>query len=243
MHKAAQKYLATQVTTTDQGQLLLMLYDAALKFLNQAKVKIDEKNYAQKGILLAKALDIFAELGSSLNKDKGGELAEGLSNLYHYCNARLLVANLKMDKSVIDEVIKIISGLRDAYAQIIKEGAAAPIPTLDRASAQATPRASFGAPRIPEARPATPPPVMFPLGGKAAQDTALKPTPSSAAPTAASTSSGPTTPETAQPQSTVNASQVQGDNGKATPSPASRPTEPSDALRRRAAQAYVSTPK
>lgn len=119
MQTAARAYLQTQVQTTSQGKLLLMLYDGCIKFLNQAKDKIEEKDYAQKGILISKALDVINELDSSLNAEKGGDLAENLHKLYFYCSTRLLNANLKMDISYIDEVIKILTGLRGAYAQII----------------------------------------------------------------------------------------------------------------------------
>ncbi len=125
MHKAAQAYFETQVNTTSQGKLLLMLYDGAIKFLAQAKAKIAEKDYAQKGILISKAIDVISELDSSLNPAKGGELAEKMHGLYFFCNTRLLKANMDMDPSLIDEVIKILSGLRSAYAQIIPGEAAA----------------------------------------------------------------------------------------------------------------------
>ncbi|MBI9111031.1 flagellar export chaperone FliS [Maridesulfovibrio ferrireducens] len=119
MHKAAQAYLSTQVHTTSKGELLLMLYDAAIKFLKQAKVKINEKDYAAKGILISKAIEVISELTASLNKEKGGELAENLSQLYIYCNTRLLQANLKMDNEKIDEVVRIIDGIASAYREII----------------------------------------------------------------------------------------------------------------------------
>lgn len=119
MQKAAKAYFQTQVATTSQGKLLLMLYDGCIKFLNQAKGKIEERDYAQKGILISKALDVINELDSSLNAEKGGDLAENLHKLYFYCSTRLLNANLKMNTAYIDEVIKILTGLRSAYAQII----------------------------------------------------------------------------------------------------------------------------
>ncbi len=119
MHKAAQAYFQTQVSTTSQGQLLIMLYDGAIKFLNQAKDKIDQRDYAAKGILISKALDVINELDGSLNPEQGPELAENLHKLYFYCSTRLLNANLKMDIALIDEVIRILGGLRSAYAQIM----------------------------------------------------------------------------------------------------------------------------
>ena len=119
MKTAAQAYFSTQVSTTSQGQLLLMLYDGCIKFLNQAKVSIDEKDIAKKGTLITRALDILNELDSSLNMEAGGEIAKNLHDLYFFCTTRLLKANLELNTTYIDEVIKILDGLRDAYAQII----------------------------------------------------------------------------------------------------------------------------
>ena len=119
MRQAARAYFETQITTTSKGQLLLMLYDGAIKFLTRAKDLIDAKDVAGKGKLISSAIDVINELASSLNAEKGGDLAANLSQLYFYCNKRLFMANSRMDKAAIDEVIKILGGLRSAYAQII----------------------------------------------------------------------------------------------------------------------------
>ena len=112
-------YFETQVTTTSPGQILLMLYDGAIKFLVQAKERIEAKDYKNKGILISSAIDVINELASSLNREKGKDLAANLGQLYFYCNKRLFMANSRMDTAPIDEVIKILSGIRSAYAQII----------------------------------------------------------------------------------------------------------------------------
>ncbi len=117
MQNAAKTYFQTQVTTTTQGDILILLFDGAIKYLTQAREKIAEKNYAQKGILISKAMDILTELQGSLNAQKGGELAGNLQRLYFYCNTQLLQANLKMDVNIIDEVLHILTGLRDAFNQ------------------------------------------------------------------------------------------------------------------------------
>ncbi len=150
MLKAAKAYLATQVTTTSQGQILLLLYESAMKNLRQAQEKIEERDYAAKGILISKALDIISELSSSLNVEKGGDLARNLHNLYFYCSSRLLKANLTMDVTVIDEVMRILDGIRSAYAEIIpgQEGR--------------TPKPSTSAPAAGPRLVATPAPAMAP---------------------------------------------------------------------------------
>ncbi len=120
MNKAAHAYFQTKIGTTDQGQLLLMLYDGALKYIQQARTKMIAKDFAGKGIMISKVIDIVNELAASLNMDRGGSLAVNLNNLYLLCTARLLRANLKMDMESLDSVESILSGLRGAYAQIIE---------------------------------------------------------------------------------------------------------------------------
>lgn len=120
MNKAANAYFQTRVSTTDQGQLLIMLYDGALRYLAQARDKIIAKDYAGKGVLISKVIDIINELSASLNLEKGGSLATNLNNLYVLCTARLLQANLKMNLESLDSVVQILSGLRSAYAQIVE---------------------------------------------------------------------------------------------------------------------------
>ena len=118
MQKAAQAYLQTQVTTTTQGDLLIMLFDGALKFISQAKERMAAKDYAEKGILISKALDVLSELQGSLNPSKGGAVAENLRKLYLLCSTKLLAANMNMDQNMLEEVARILTGVRDAFAQI-----------------------------------------------------------------------------------------------------------------------------
>uniref|UniRef100_A0A7C4EII8 Flagellar export chaperone FliS n=1 Tax=Fundidesulfovibrio putealis TaxID=270496 RepID=A0A7C4EII8_9BACT len=149
MQKAAQAYLQTQIATTTQGDLLIMLFDGCIKFLRQAKERMAERDFAQKGILISRALDVLAELQGSLNQQKGGELAENLRKLYLMCSTKLLMANMRMDQDLVDEVIRVISGIRDAFAQINTPEFAPtkPVP-LDnaRATGSMPPPSGLGAP-------------------------------------------------------------------------------------------------
>ena len=156
MRQAARVYMETQVTTTSQGQVLIMLYDGAIKFLTQAKAHIRAKDYVKKGILISNAIDIINELASSLNSEKGGDLAANLNQLYFYCNKRLFMANSRMDIAPIDEVIKILGGIRSAYAQIIDTPEA--IAAMEQAAASVAgtgkaPRAPVGVQSAPAGAP------------------------------------------------------------------------------------------
>jgi flagellar protein FliS len=121
MDKVKQAYLQTQVSTTTPGQLVVMLYDGAIKFLNQAKERMAEKNYAEKGILISRTLDIIAELDSSLNMEKGGKISQNLHSLYIYSQNKLLQANLKVSPEMVDEVLNILTPLRNAFAEIVNK--------------------------------------------------------------------------------------------------------------------------
>jgi flagellar protein FliS len=204
MRTGARAYLATQVTTTTQGDLLLMLYDAAIKFLKQAKVKIVERNYAQKGILISRALDIVSELAESLNKEKGGDLARNLHNLYFYCSARLAKANLKMDTALVDEVIGILSGLRSAFAQIIPIHEGRPSSSLPKATdsePEPMPRPALKPPQVSHldlmGSPAKPLPTLVPQAAPAQAAAAPRPGPAPLRPPAGV--QVPTPPAEAQP--------------------------------------------
>ena len=150
MQSAARSYFQTQVATTTQGDLLIMLFDAALKFLRQAKEKIAARDYAQKGILISKALDILSELQGTLNAQKGGELADRLQKLYFFCSTRLLAANLNLDVAKIDEVMHILTGLREAFNEANAKVATKVVPTTG-VQATGRPAVASAAPRVSQA--------------------------------------------------------------------------------------------
>ncbi|MFW6323516.1 MAG: flagellar export chaperone FliS [Desulfovibrionales bacterium] len=126
MHRAAQAYVNTKITTTTPGELVVLLYEGAVSALQKAKEEIKKKDYAQKGLQISRAMDLIAELDSSLNGQKGGELAQNLHQLYFYCNSRLLKANMDMDPEIIDQVISILSSLQSAFSEIASPSAAPP---------------------------------------------------------------------------------------------------------------------
>ncbi|MFP4167313.1 MAG: flagellar export chaperone FliS [Desulfonatronovibrionaceae bacterium] len=115
---AARAYMQTKVHTTSQEELVILLFSAAVRYLEQARQKMEEKDYAGKGTLISQALDVINELDSSLNMHKGGELAQNMHSLYIFCQTRLLTANLKMDVKMVDEVLKILQELKSAFEDI-----------------------------------------------------------------------------------------------------------------------------
>ena len=120
MQRAAQAYIQTRVTTTGQGDILVMLYDGAINFMNMAKERLAANDMAGKGNYITKTLNIIEELKDTLDMDKGGAIAENLRNLYTFCSNRLVMANIKKSPEMIDEVMKVMTGLRSAFAAIVE---------------------------------------------------------------------------------------------------------------------------
>lgn len=118
---SAKKYLKTQILTAPPEQLLIMLFDGAIRFCEQAKERIDERNIEESHNLLMRAQRIMLELVSSLKKDGiSEELYNNLCGLYLFVYRRLIHANIKKDKTAIDEALRILSSLRETWAQAIE---------------------------------------------------------------------------------------------------------------------------
>jgi len=112
------QYKQTQITTANQGKLIVMLYDGAIKFLNIAIDNMNPKTYDVVNNNIIKAQDIITELLLSLNMEEGGEVAQNLFSLYMYFKRQLLEANIKKDPEIIKHIIKLLKELRDAWDQI-----------------------------------------------------------------------------------------------------------------------------
>jgi flagellar protein FliS len=117
--------VATQ--TAPPGQLVLMLYDGAAKFLERALTgfSLDDPAEFNQTINnnLLRAQDIIFELNVTLNIRDGGELAMTLRRLYDYMDRRLVEANMKKEKSIIEEILRRVIVLRDAWSQMLSKQA------------------------------------------------------------------------------------------------------------------------
>lgn len=111
--------LESSVSGADPHKLILMLYQGAILAIALAKNQIRRNEIAAKGASISKAIMIIDEgLKASLDQNVGGGLAQNLSALYDYMNQRLLIANLKNDIRVLDEVSNLLTDLRGAWESI-----------------------------------------------------------------------------------------------------------------------------
>lgn len=124
-------YRSNAVLTASPGQLVLMLYDGALKAMAIAVEAFDRPETDTRRIevinhQLQKAQNIIVELQSGLNMDAGGEFAQTLHRLYDYHNRRLFEANLRKDVAIVNEVEELVRSLRDAWAEMLSKQESAP---------------------------------------------------------------------------------------------------------------------
>ena len=109
----------TGVSTADPHQLILMLFDGALLQVGAAAAAMESGNVPGKGAAVSKAIEIITNgLKVSLDYEAGGDLAARLGALYDYMTHRLLYANLHNSRPALDEVTKLLSELKSAWAEI-----------------------------------------------------------------------------------------------------------------------------
>jgi flagellar protein FliS len=123
--KAAKCYREEHVNGLSQKELILMLYDGAIKFTTEAKDEIGRKDYPKSYKSIVRARDIVTELLRILNVGEGGDVAKNLQRLYVYMIGRLIEVNFTKETRLLDNVLTILSNLRSAWAEIDFEKALA----------------------------------------------------------------------------------------------------------------------
>ena len=124
MARGIDAYRRTEAQSASPMQLVVMLYDGALRFLNEARTAQAAGDVRRRANALGRVAAIVAECHSTLDLERGGMLAAELDRLFSYMSSRLLDITVKRDPTAIEEVYKLMSILRDAWAQAA-EGVAA----------------------------------------------------------------------------------------------------------------------
>lgn len=117
-NKGAQAYLQTQVQSRTPVELVVMLYDGAIRFLGQARDAMASGDMVAKRHALSRGLAVVQELQNMLNMEAGGEVAARLDGLYTYILGRCYEANAQRDPAGLEESITLLTPLRDAWAAI-----------------------------------------------------------------------------------------------------------------------------
>ena len=109
----------TGVMSASPHQLIVMLFDGALASIRAARLHMESGAVAEKGKAISRAIDIVNNgLLAGLDKERGGELAERLEQLYDYIVRLLLQANLRNEPQQLDEAAELLGGVASACREI-----------------------------------------------------------------------------------------------------------------------------
>jgi flagellar protein FliS len=120
----AARYQAVQIRTEDPGEALVALYDGLFRFLNVARYGLRNGQRARAGEALSKAHAIISEFYLALDHSVAPELCANLAALYNFCLDRLTTANVKNNADAVDEVIRVLGPVRDAFTTVVRSEAA-----------------------------------------------------------------------------------------------------------------------
>jgi len=119
MNGYTNQYLATTVNSASPEQLMLMLYDGAIRFISLGIQAIENGLIDKRAYYINKTSAIVSEFAATLDHSQNATLADDLDALYAYMLKRLLEANLKNDAAPLIEVKQLLSDLRVTWAQAI----------------------------------------------------------------------------------------------------------------------------
>jgi len=113
-------YKKTSINTARKEEILLMLYEAAVKFCKKGIEAIENKDIAKKGECIGKLQDIVMELNNSLDHKVGGKIADELSSLYDYIFYSSTQANINMDTKPLQDSLKVLITLQEGWVEAVK---------------------------------------------------------------------------------------------------------------------------
>lgn len=119
MNGYVNQYLTNTVQSASPEQLMLMLYDGAIRFVSLAIQAIDNGLIDKRAYYINKTSAIVSEFAATLDHSMNPKLAEDLDALYSYMLNRMMEANLKNDTAPLVEVKQMLSDLRRTWAQAI----------------------------------------------------------------------------------------------------------------------------
>jgi flagellar protein FliS len=110
--------LDTQTSRASPIELVLLLTDGLLDELARARAHIVARRYEQKAASIDKCIEIINGLSSSLDFEGGGETVTNLARIYDFSAAHLNGAGIKLDPAMVDEVIRVLTTIRQGWKGI-----------------------------------------------------------------------------------------------------------------------------
>jgi flagellar protein FliS len=121
MSFAVAQYRSTHTETASPVQIVVQLYDGAIRFMRQAQGHIESGRFAEKGVTLNKAHAIVSELQATLDHSHAPELCKQLDQLYDFVLFRVMEANVQSDGELLKAAIDVMLQLRGAWAELARK--------------------------------------------------------------------------------------------------------------------------
>ena len=115
-----QAYQNNSVLTASPEELILMLYNGAIKFCNLAGEAIEQNNIPKSHEYILKAQNIISELRVTL--DKKYPVAQNMDRMYEFIYHLLVQANISKDKEKLDTATQFIREFRETWKEAMKRG-------------------------------------------------------------------------------------------------------------------------
>ncbi|GBG57511.1 flagellar protein FliS [Sporomusaceae bacterium FL31] len=115
-----QIYRQTAVETASPAKLLIMLFDGAIKFSNEAKQALEQKEFENANNAMLKVQDILSELMVTLDMNQG-DMAKHLYNLYKFYQGEVISANIQKDPLKLQPVIEFFEMFRETWIEVSKK--------------------------------------------------------------------------------------------------------------------------
>ena len=120
MNAYVNQYQNSQILNASPEQILIMLYDGAIRFCRQAMHALDEGNRKVQAEKISRTMAIVCEFTNTLDHEVGGEIATNLDALYSFMTRELTRANLKNDRKALETVEDLLAGLRETWVEAIE---------------------------------------------------------------------------------------------------------------------------
>ncbi len=116
--RVSQKYLEQQIMSASPAKLVAMLYERAITLLRETVDAIEAGDIERRWRANGKATEVISHLWGTLDRERGGEIAENLNRVYGFIMMRLTMVDVENNAQAAREVIELLEPLRRSWQEL-----------------------------------------------------------------------------------------------------------------------------